>query len=113
MVAHHSRKAHGERETFEQSLDVPVVGPVLSAVQGEVVHDLRKWAMMDEVGEWISCQQRSPTDDDQLGFETLQMANMVEVKTLSGWTQVMKLVVKRLRSSTLTFPAVRPEQFDS
>jgi len=89
------------------------VGPVLLAVQGEVVHDLRERAMLDEAGGWISCQQRSPTDDDQIGFGTLQMGDTVEVQTVSGWFQVMRLVVKRLKPSTGAFLAVRLKQFDS
>jgi hypothetical protein len=77
------------------------------AVQGEVVRDLRKGALLDEAGGWISCQQRSPTGDGQFGFETLQMENTVEV------VQVMISVVKRLKPLTVTFLAVRPKQFDS
>jgi hypothetical protein len=80
-------------------------------VQGEAVHDLRERAMLDEAGGWISCQQRSPTDDGQFGFGTLQMENTVEVEC--GYIQVMKLVVKRLKPSTEMFLAVRPKQFGS
>lgn len=89
------------------------VGPVLLVVQGEVVHDLRERAMLDEAGGWISCQQRSPTDDGQFDFGMLQMENTVEVETVSGYLQVMKLVVKRLKPSTVRFLAVRLKQFDS
>jgi hypothetical protein len=102
-----------ERETCEPSSTVLAVGPVLLAVQGEAVHDLRERAMLDEAGGWISCQQWSPTDDDQFGFGTLQMKNTLEVETVSGWLQVMKLVVRRLEPSTVTILAVWPRQFDS
>ncbi len=60
-----------------------VVGPILLAVQGEVVHDLRR-AMLDEADGKVSHQQRMPTDDDQLGRRTPQLENMVEGETVSG-----------------------------
>jgi hypothetical protein len=102
---------HGERGTCEPSWNVQAVGPVLLAVQGEV-DDLMKRTILDETGG-ISCQQRSPTDDGQLGFGMLQMENTVEVQTVSGQTQVMKLVVKRLKPSTVSCLVVHPKQFDS
>ncbi len=108
-VAHHSRKAHEERGTCELSWIALAAGPVLLVVQGEVVYDLRKGATLDEDG-WVSCQQRVPTNDGQLGWKTLQMENTVVVGTASGLSQATKLVVKKLKLETLL--AARPKQID-